>query len=229
MRRWNRFAQQRRAKVFLPILYSVPHSGSRRRMGYLPRLSTSQAGSLCASRPCYAQDDKVGRSGLMKSSDKSGAMRLRIERAIRAIPRGKVSTYGGVARAAGVPGAARQVAAVLRRGFGLPWQRVLGAGGAIKLTADSAVEQRLRLEAEGVRFRGRRVDMKAFEWKFRKSEAGESVQRPRMIRIAHHCATNSCRKSRTSLGTISSAPLPQRGSLVRCRRRCLRRNPRRAG
>jgi methylated-DNA-protein-cysteine methyltransferase related protein len=91
---------------------------------------------------------------------------LRIERTIRAIPRGKVLTYGGVARAAGIPGAARQVAAVLRRGFGLPWQRVLGAGGEIKLQGDSAVEQRLRLEAEGVRFRGKRVDMKACEFKF---------------------------------------------------------------
>jgi methylated-DNA-protein-cysteine methyltransferase-like protein len=95
----------------------------------------------------------------------SGAVRLRIEQAVRAIPRGKVSTYGGVARAAGFPGAARQVAAALRRGFGLPWQRVLGAGGQIKLTGDSAIEQRLRLESEGVRFRGRRVDMKAHEWK----------------------------------------------------------------
>src|ERR1700730_5146511 len=101
-----------------------------------------------------------------KVSDRSNAMRLRIERAIRAIPRGKVSTYGAVARAAGFPGAARQVAAVLRRGFGLPWQRVLGAGGAIKLQGDSAVEQRLRLESEGVRFRGRRVDMKVCEWRF---------------------------------------------------------------
>jgi methylated-DNA-protein-cysteine methyltransferase-like protein len=92
-------------------------------------------------------------------------MLLRIERAIRAIPRSKVSTYGGVARAAGLPGAARQVARVLRRSFGLPWQRVLGAGGQIKLTGDSAIEQRLRLEAEGVRFRGRKVDMKAHEFK----------------------------------------------------------------
>src|ERR1700680_2130542 len=101
------------------------------------------------------------------SSIKTGEMRLRIERTIRAIPRGKVSTYGGVARAAGFPGAARQVAAGLRRGVELPWQRVLGAVGAIKLAEDSAVEQRLRLEAEGVRFRGRRVDMKVCEWKFR--------------------------------------------------------------
>jgi len=105
----------------------------------------------------------------MKKSTKkvvnSGLIVLRIERAIRAIPRGKVSTYGGVARAAGFPGAARMVARVLRRGFGLPWQRVLGAGGAIKLTGDSAIEQRLRLESEGVRFRGRKVDMKAHEYK----------------------------------------------------------------
>lgn len=99
-------------------------------------------------------------------SDKSADLRLRIERAIRSIPQGKVSTYGAVARAAGFPGAARQVAAVLRRGFGLPWQRVLGAGGAIKLTGDSALEQRFRLEAEGVHFRGRRVDMKGHEFKF---------------------------------------------------------------
>jgi len=91
---------------------------------------------------------------------------MKIEAAIRAIPRGKVSTYGAIAKAAGFPGASRQVAATLRRGFGLPWQRVLGAGGEVKLTGDSAIEQRLRLEAEGVRFRGRRVDMKACEWKF---------------------------------------------------------------
>ena len=92
-------------------------------------------------------------------------MLLRIERTIRAIPHGKVSTYGGVARISGFPGAARMVARVLRRSYGLPWQRVLGAGGAIKLAGDNAIEQRLRLESEGVRFRGRKVDMKAHEWR----------------------------------------------------------------
>lgn len=101
-------------------------------------------------------------------------MRLRIEQAIRAIPRGKVSTYGGVARTAGFPGAARLVARILHRGFGLPWQRVLGAGGEIKLRGDSAIEQRLRLEAEGVRFRGRRVDMKAYEFKKPRSKSAGS-------------------------------------------------------
>ena len=99
------------------------------------------------------------------SADNSGKMRLRIEQTIRSIPRGKVSTYGAMARIAGFPGKARLVARLLHRGFGLPWQRVLGAGGEIKLRGDSAIEQRLRLEAEGVRFRGRKVDMKAHEWK----------------------------------------------------------------
>ena len=103
------------------------------------------------------------------SADRSSTVRLRIEAAVRRIPLGKVSTYGAVARAAGLPGAARMVARVLHRGFGLPWQRVLGAGGEIKLRGDSAIEQRLRLEAEGVRFRGRKVDMKQCEFKFQRA------------------------------------------------------------
>ena len=98
-------------------------------------------------------------------------MQANILAAIRRIPRGKVATYGGVARGAGYPGAARQVVGVLRRSFALPWHRVLGAGGQIKLRGDSAVEQRLRLEAEGVIFRGRRVDMKRHEFKFPKKRS----------------------------------------------------------
>jgi methylated-DNA-protein-cysteine methyltransferase related protein len=93
-------------------------------------------------------------------------MHSRILDTIRKIPRGKVSTYGAIARAAGYPGAARQVVGALRRSFDLPWQRVLGTGGEIKLRGDSAIEQRLRLEAEGVAFRGRRVNMKQHEFKF---------------------------------------------------------------
>jgi methylated-DNA-protein-cysteine methyltransferase-like protein len=60
----------------------------------------------------------------------------------------------------------------LHRGYGLPWQRVLGAGGEIKLRGDHAIEQRLRLEAEGVRFRGRKVDMKRSEYRFGRIRAG---------------------------------------------------------
>jgi methylated-DNA-protein-cysteine methyltransferase related protein len=108
-------------------------------------------------------------------------MDVSIVATIRKIPRGKVSTYGSIARAAGYPGAARQVVAALRRSFDLPWQRVLGAGGAINLRGDSAIEQRLRLEAEGVTFRGRRVDMKQHEFKFArlKGKTKKGKQQPK--------------------------------------------------
>jgi methylated-DNA-protein-cysteine methyltransferase related protein len=79
---------------------------------------------------------------------------------IRKIPRGKVTTYGAVAKAAGFPGAARQVAWALRGTDGrLPWHRVLGSGGKILLPGSAGADQKLRLESEGVAFRGNRVRM----------------------------------------------------------------------
>jgi len=41
----------------------------------------------------------------------------------------------------------------------LPWQRVIGAGGEIKLAGPAAGEQRLRLRMEGVTFVGKRIDL----------------------------------------------------------------------
>lgn len=77
---------------------------------------------------------------------------------IRRIPRGRVAAYSAVAAAAGYPLHHRLVVQLLRqRGDRLPWHRVLGAGGEIRLRGEAALEQRLRLEAEGVRFRGSRV------------------------------------------------------------------------
>jgi alkylated DNA nucleotide flippase Atl1 len=108
--------------------------------------------------------------GLRKSMPPKKNMRERIIATIRKIPNGKVSTYGSVAKAAGFPRGARQVVAALRGAVGLPWQRVLGTGGAIKLRGDYAFEQRFRLESEGVTFRGRKVDMKQHEHKFAKSK-----------------------------------------------------------
>jgi methylated-DNA-protein-cysteine methyltransferase-like protein len=90
----------------------------------------------------------------------------RIQATIRKIPRGKVSTYGAIARAAGFPGAARQVVWALHSSNGLPWHRVVGAGGEIKLQGEPALEQKLRLESEGVSFSGRRVAMKQHEFHF---------------------------------------------------------------
>ena len=101
----------------------------------------------------------------MKPADKP-PISIAIAAVIRRIPRGKVSTYGAVAEAAGYPRNARHVAKVLNQIPGLPWQRVLGSGGRISLPGEYGLEQRFLLEAEGVRFRGRRADLAAFEHKF---------------------------------------------------------------
>jgi methylated-DNA-protein-cysteine methyltransferase-like protein len=86
---------------------------------------------------------------------------------VRRIPKGKVATYGDVAAASGHPGAARQVVWALRTGKGVPWHRVLGAGGRILLTGESGFEQRLRLRTEGVVIANDRVDLDLFGHLFR--------------------------------------------------------------
>jgi len=95
-----------------------------------------------------------------------------IWKVVRRIPKGKVATYGDVARAAGFPGAARQVvwalraSSVMKTGRPLPWHRVLGAKGCIRLPGENGLEQRLRLRSEGVVFQGDRVDLKRCEFTF---------------------------------------------------------------
>ncbi len=104
------------------------------------------------------------------------------------IPYGKVSTYGDVAYASGFPGAARQVAWALHASSqGLPWHRVVGAGGKILLSGEAAFEQRFRLEKEGVAFRGLRIDMELYRhvWKFRKR-----AQRPKSSKRQRGRASN---------------------------------------
>ena len=90
-------------------------------------------------------------------------------RVVLAIPVGRVSTYGKVAAAAGYSLYHRAVARLLRTDPPdlLPWHRVVGAGGEIKLRHEAAEEQRLRLKMEGVGFHGKRVDMDAHEHRFR--------------------------------------------------------------
>lgn len=80
---------------------------------------------------------------------------------IRSIPRGKVATYGQVAAAAGYPRYHRAVARFLSTMLlgEYPWQRVLGAGGEIKVRGRAAAEQKLRLKMEGVTFLGKRVNL----------------------------------------------------------------------
>lgn len=80
----------------------------------------------------------------------------RVWAAVRRIPRGRVATYGQIARDAALPGPTgpRQVGyalAALAAQTRIPWHRVVNAAGRIS-PRDSAVLQRERLEAEGVAF-----------------------------------------------------------------------------
>lgn len=97
---------------------------------------------------------------------------LKVWATAKAIPRGRVTTYGGLAAAAGFPRGARLAGWALRNTppkMALPWHRVLNAAGKISFPPRSrpAREQRRRLEAEGVVFLGGRVDLKRFGWKSR--------------------------------------------------------------
>jgi methylated-DNA-protein-cysteine methyltransferase related protein len=78
------------------------------------------------------------------------------------IPRGQVSSYGDVARAAGLPGRARLAGTALRlmpEDMNLPWHRVMGAGGRIVFPKSSRHfrEQARLLRSEGVPVKDGRV------------------------------------------------------------------------
>jgi methylated-DNA-protein-cysteine methyltransferase-like protein len=108
---------------------------------------------------------RILKDALRKNEQRDAAFR----RIIRSVPKGKVSTYGKVATAAGYPLYHRAVARLLQKEalHSVPWQRIVGAGGEIKLRGEAGAEQRLRLSMEGVKFRGKRVNMELNEHTFR--------------------------------------------------------------
>ena len=103
--------------------------------------------------------------------------------AVRRIPRGRVCTYGNVAEVAGLPRRARLVGTVLRQtsARGLPWYRVINAGGRISFPAgsDAYARQRHKLEAEGVVFAGGRVDLRRYGWPPHAERLDELLWAPR--------------------------------------------------
>ncbi len=91
----------------------------------------------------------------------------RVYRLVKRIPRGRVLTYGQLARAVRLRGGARaagRAMAACPRGRGIPWHRVVGAGGRILIREPHASLQRRLLESEGTRLIEGRVDLEQHRW-----------------------------------------------------------------
>lgn len=93
----------------------------------------------------------------------------KVVRLLKAVPPGRIATYGQIARLAGSPRGARQVARILHsmsRSHGIPWQRIVNAKGEIAIAdPDTARAQADLLEAEGIPvLGGKRVDLRTYRW-----------------------------------------------------------------
>jgi methylated-DNA-protein-cysteine methyltransferase-like protein len=90
-----------------------------------------------------------------------------VYRLVRAIPRGRVASYGQIAALLGYPRAARAVGHAMQRcPSDIPWHRVVNARGGISLRANvgSMITQKILLEQEGLRLRGGCVALEACRW-----------------------------------------------------------------
>jgi methylated-DNA-protein-cysteine methyltransferase related protein len=97
-----------------------------------------------------------------------------VYRFVQRIPRGKVLTYGALAKALRLPGGARtagRAMAATPSGKGIPWHRVIGDRGKILIRGPHSLLQRKLLESEGVAIVEFCVDLKRHLWQPRKATA----------------------------------------------------------
>src|SRR5215813_13609077 len=105
---------------------------------------------------------------------------------VKQIPRGRVLSYGAVAKILRLPGGARssgRAMAATPSGKGVPWHRVLAANGKILIREPYSSLQRKLLESEGIEVVESRVRMKKYLWtppaKIKKSSAKSKSARKR--------------------------------------------------
>jgi len=97
---------------------------------------------------------------------------------VKQIPRGRVITYGGLAKALRLRGGARSAGRAMAAspsGKGIPWHRVVGFGGKLLIREPYASLQRKLLESEGVQMSERRVNMNLHAWVPAKSRIKSSA------------------------------------------------------
>jgi methylated-DNA-protein-cysteine methyltransferase-like protein len=90
-----------------------------------------------------------------------------VYRLVKKIPRGRVTTYGQIAKLLRLRGGARAAGyamAACPGGQGIPWHRVVGAGGRLLIAEPHGSLQRRLLQTEGVEIPGRRIDMARYAW-----------------------------------------------------------------
>jgi methylated-DNA-protein-cysteine methyltransferase related protein len=93
---------------------------------------------------------------------------------VKKIPRGRVATYGDIAKALRLPGGARVVGYAMAScpsEQGIPWHRVVGAGGRLLISEPHASLQRRLLASEGITIDGRTIDMRRFRHSFSKKRS----------------------------------------------------------
>jgi methylated-DNA-protein-cysteine methyltransferase related protein len=87
---------------------------------------------------------------------------------VQRIPRGRVLTYGALAKALRLPGGARSAGRAMAStpsGQGIPWHRVVGERGKILIRGPHAMLQKKLLESEGVKLIESRVQLSLHAWK----------------------------------------------------------------
>lgn len=120
--------------------------------------------------------------GPLTTVERGSAFTRKVKEAVRAIPRGRVATYGQIAALAGRYRAARGVAWILHsssEAASLPWHRVINAKGGISLKPGKGFEiQKKKLEAEGVAVNPRGcIDLERFRWEPRAGPGSPAARR----------------------------------------------------
>jgi methylated-DNA-protein-cysteine methyltransferase related protein len=102
---------------------------------------------------------------------------------VKQIPRGRIATYGQIAKILKLPGGARSAGramAACPSGRGIPWHRVVGAGGRLLIREPYAGLQRKLLESEGMHLAEKRIqNFPAHLWRPNELRTGKRPTRRR--------------------------------------------------
>jgi methylated-DNA-protein-cysteine methyltransferase related protein len=121
----------------------------------------------------------------------------KVYRLVKKIPRGRVTTYGELARRLRLPGGARAVGyamAACPSGRGIPWHRVVAAGGRLSIPEPYGSLQRKLLETEAVVIEGAKLDIARYGWSPFKKSPAKNIKKPVRRKLAKNSARH--RKAR---------------------------------